>query len=402
MTYFMSTTHWLDAVMPPLEAHLQRLCQTVQALVPTLYAAADSALRPARQAAPQPPTSEPKSPTKTFSAVTAPVEPPRVEAPELLIAPFDEDDAQTKRAAWAKYLGLDAETTVRSLDLDLVLIPAGRFAMGSPETADQLLKAFPYAKKEWFMGERPVHRVTISRPFYLGKYEVTKGQFKKFVEETGYKTDAERDGQGGGGYTGDKDKPFAQRPTFTWRDWAVEEGDTSPVVNVSHNDALAFCEWLSRKEGEEYRLPTEAEWEYACRAGTTERYYNGDDPEGLTNIGNVADATAKEKFPAWTTVSSSDGWAFTSSVGQFAANTFGLYDMIGNAWQWCSDWYDDDYYAKSPDRDPSGPNSGSIRVCRGGSWDSYAVLCRAAHRVRVLPERRCNDLGFRLARSSEE
>jgi formylglycine-generating enzyme len=345
--------------------------------------------------------SEPPALVKTFPAVTAPVEPTRVGVPALLVAPFDKDEAQTKRAGWATYLGVDEEMTVRSLDLNLVLIPAGRFAMGSPETADQLMKVFPYAKKEWFADERPVHLVTISQPFYLGKYEVTKGQFKKFVEEAKYKTDAEKDGKGGFGYSGDKDKSFVQRPAFTWRDWGVEESDTSPVVNVSYNDAVAFCKWLSKKEGKEYRLPTEAEWEYACRAGTVSRYYNGDDPEDLTKIANVWDAAAKEKLPQFSNyLSSSDGWAFASPVGQFRSNNFGLYDMIGNAREWCSDWYDEDYYSKSPDHDPTGPNSGSYRVSRGGSWYAFAVGCGAASRGGSSPEDRSHNLGFRPARSS--
>jgi formylglycine-generating enzyme required for sulfatase activity len=330
---------------------------------------------------------------------------PQPEQPALLNAPFDKDEAKAKRAAWAQYQQIDEERK-NSIDMELVLIPAGRFSMGSPETADELTKVFPDAKKEWLTGERPVHHVTISQPFYLGKYEVMKGQFRKFVEDTNYRTDAEKDGKGGYGYTGDKDKPFEQRPSFTWRDWGVEQGDTSPVVNVSHNDAAAFCEWLSRKEGKKYRLPTEAEWEYACRAGTVDRYYNGDDPEGLTKVGNVCDASLKKQFKLpdknGITLESDDGWAFTSPVGQFAANNFGLYDMLGNAMEWCSDWYDEGYYSKSPERDPTGPSSGSLRVLRGGSWDSRAVFCRAAYRGRYSPVLRDLYLGFRMARSSGE
>jgi len=328
-------------------------------------------------------------------------EPPKAEAPELLTAPFDEKEARAARKAWAQYQQVDEERK-NSLDIELVLIPAGRFLMGSPETVDELIKAFPYAKKEWFAGERPVHRVSITQPFYLGKYEVTKAQFRKFVEETGYKTDAEKDGKGGLGYTGDKDNSIEQRSNFTWRDWGVEQSDESPVVNVSHNDAVAFCEWLSKREGKKYRLPTEAEWEYACRAGTTGRYYNGDDPEASTKIGNVGDAALKEKIPnTHDTVSSSDGWPFTSPVGRFRPNSFGLYDMIGNAWEWCSDWYGEDYYANSPEHDPTGPNSGSGRVRRGGSWDDPAGSCRSAPRGGDSPESRSSYLGFRLARSSE-
>ena len=110
------------------------------------------------------------------------------------------------------------------------------------------------------------------------------------------------------------------------------------MVCVSWNDAVAFCKWLSRKEGKTYRLPTEAEWEYACRAGTTTRYWSGDDPETLAKVGNVADATAKAKFANWKyTIKASDGYVFTATVGQFTPNAFGLYDMHGNAWQWCAD-----------------------------------------------------------------
>jgi sulfatase modifying factor 1 len=323
-------------------------------------------------------------------------------APELLVAPFDEKEARAARKAWAQYRQIDEEHK-NSLGMEMILIPAGRFSMGGPETAEELMKAFSYAKKEWFGGERPVHRVTISQPFYLGRYEVTKGQFRRFVENTGYRTDAEKDGQGGIGYTGDKDKPFEQRPNFTWRDWGVDQSDESPVVNVSHNDATAFCEWLSKKEGKKYRLPTEAEREYACRAGTTGRYYNGDDPEDLTKIANVWDATAKEKLPrAINSLKSSDGWAFTSPVGQFRPNNFGLYDMIGNAWEWCSDCYDEDYYSNSPERDPTGPSSGSFRMRRGGGWLSFAVSCRAASRGASSPDDRIDDLGFRMARSPGE
>jgi eukaryotic-like serine/threonine-protein kinase len=316
--------------------------------------------------------------------------------PALLNAPFDKDEAKAKRAAWAQYQQIH-EQRKNSIDMELVLIPAGRFSMGSPETANELMKAFPYAKKGWFAGDRPVHRVTISHSFYLGKYEVTKGQFKKFVENVGYRTDAEKDGKGGFGYTGNDDKRFEHRPSFSWRDWGIEEGDTSPVVNVSWNDALAFCEWLSKKEGEKYRLPTEAEWEYACRAGTVSRYYNGENPEDLIKIANVWDAAAKEKDPtAINNLNSSDGWAFTSPVGRFRPNNFGLYDMIGNAAEWCSDWYDEDYYSKSPEPDPLGPAAGSVRVIRGGGWSHYPVSCRCAARGRFGPARCNSRIGFRV------
>lgn len=139
--------------------------------------------------------------------------------------------------------------------------------MGSYETPDDLKRQFPEAQISIYIRERPVHPVTITRPFFLGRYEVTKGQFKKFAEEANYKTSAERDVKGGWGYSGDPRKPLQRRPTFNWRNWGVDQKDDSPVVNVSWYDAIAFCRWLSTKEGKRYRLPTEAEWEYACRAG---------------------------------------------------------------------------------------------------------------------------------------
>jgi formylglycine-generating enzyme required for sulfatase activity len=321
----------------------------------------------------------------------------------LLFAPFNKQRAAATRKAWAQYQQIDEERK-NSLDMQFVLIPAGQFSMGSSETAADLMMAFPYAQNhnEWMAGEWPVHPVTISRPFYLGKYEVTKGQFQKFVEATGYTTEAERDGTGGVGYTGDKDKPFQQRPTFTWRDWGVDQKDNSPVVNVSWNDAVAYCNWLSQKEGTTYRLPTEAEWEYACRAGTTGRSYNGNDPEKLTEIANVWDAAAKENVSRSSNnnLNSSDGWAFTSPVGEFRPNNFGLYDMIGNAWEWCSDWYGEDYYSKSPHRDPTGPISGSHRIQRGGGWYNWAVRCRSATRAHGVPGYRHCSVGFRVVRSA--
>ncbi|MEI8376521.1 MAG: SUMF1/EgtB/PvdO family nonheme iron enzyme, partial [Planctomycetota bacterium] len=193
--------------------------------------------------------------------------------------------------------------------------------------------------------------------------------------------------------------PAISVPGIAGRNAGFEQTDEHPVVNVSWNDAVAFCEWLSKKEKKTYRLPTEAEWEYACRAGTTTRYSSGDDPETLAKVGNVADATAKAQFPDLTwTIKASDGYVFTSPVGSFQPNAFGLYDMHGNAWQWCADWYGEDYYAKSPADDPSGPTTGSGRVLRGGGWYGRAGSCRSAHRDRITPEIRSNSLGFRVSR----
>ncbi len=288
-----------------------------------------------------------------------------------------------------------------SIGMRLVLIEPGEFMMGSKESAEELARAFAaygQPKAEYFKDEYPRHRVQITREFYLAAYQVTVGQFRTFVEDSAYKTDAEKDGKGGRGYG--TDGKFAQKPEYTWRNPGFEQTDEHPVVNVSWNDAVAFCQWLSRKEGKTYRLPTEAEWEYACRAGTETRYYNGDDPERLVEVGNVADGTAKEKFPDWTTISAKDGYVFTAPVGQFKSNTWGLYDMHGNVWEWCADWYGADYYEKSPTNDPPGPSSGASRVLRGGSWDVRPFNARSAYRYGDAPDNRISNYGFRVARTA--
>jgi formylglycine-generating enzyme required for sulfatase activity len=329
---------------------------------------------------------------------------PSTQAPPLLVAPFDAVTARGQQEAWAKYLRQPPEL-INSIGMKLKLIPASEFMMGGEESAEAMTTYFKRTysldfKAENYKDEYPPHRVRITQPFYLGIYHVTRGQFQHFVNDQGYKTDAEKDGKGGYG-TNDEGK-WEQKPEYTWRNPGFPQTDEHPVVNVSWNDAVAFCEWLSRKEGKTYRLPTEGQWEYACRAGTMMRYYSGDDSETLAQVGNVADATAKAKFPSWKTIEAKDGYVFTAPVGQFRPNAFGLYDMHGNAWQWCQDWYRGDYYAVSPTDDPKGPDSGSNRVLRGGGWFSIARLCRAAGRIHYEPGHRDDNLGFRVCRVPAE
>jgi formylglycine-generating enzyme required for sulfatase activity len=291
-----------------------------------------------------------------------------------------------------------------SIGMELVLVPAGEFKMGSGESAEATATFFnkncgmDVLTAESFKDEHPQHRVRITKPFYLGAYHVTRGQFRQFVKDSGYKTDAEKgENLGAWGWDSDK-KEFGFNAKYSWRNAGFEQTDEHPVVNVSWNDAVAFCKWLSKKEGKTYRLPTEAEWEYACRAGTTTRYHSGDDPETLATVANVADAAAKAQFPDWKwTIKANDGYVFTSPVGKFKPNAFGLYDMHGNAWQWCADWYGADYYTKSPTDDPTGPSGGSRRVFRGGSWIGDAWLCRSAFRCRIGPGFRSALLGFRAS-----
>ena len=290
-----------------------------------------------------------------------------------------------------------------SVGMKLTLVPAGEFMMGSVESAEATADYFKTnyqsdLKADSYKDEHPQHRVRITRPFYLGTYHATRGQFRQFVEATDYKTDGEKDGKGAWGYNGEK---FEQKPEYTWRNAGFEQSDEHPVVNVSWNDAMAFCQWLSGKEGKSYRLPSEAEWEYACRAGTTTRYNSGDDPETLAQVGNVADATFKAKFTgAKGTINGSDGFVFTAPVGSFRPNAFGLYDMHGNAWQWCADWYGAEYYATSPANNPTGPDSGNDRVLRGGSWGYWPGNARSATRDWNTPGDRGFGAGFRVSRTN--
>ena len=194
--------------------------------------------------------------------------------------------------------------------------------------------------------------------------------------------------------------PIARKPEFNWRHLGFVQEIYHPVVNVSWNDATAFCKWLGhqRKEGKTYRLPTEAEFEYACRAGTTTRYYCGDNPEDLVKVANVADAAFAEKILAsfgkemlekapavGLTLKGNDGFAFSSTVGRFRPNAFGLYDMHGDAATWCSDWYAKDYYANSPTDDPQGPPKGTEHMIRGGGYGTAPFRCRSARHSHYDP-----------------
>ena len=287
-----------------------------------------------------------------------------------------------------------------SIGMKLVLIPSGEFQMGSHESGEEvarLAKQYGYdsAKAEDYADEHPQHRVQLSRPFYLGIHEVTVGQFRAFVKATDYKTEAESDGKGGWVRNWSEAGKWEQKPEYVWHQPGFTQGDDLPVVQVSWNDAVAFCKWLSGKEGVEYRLPTEAEWEYACRSGTSGRYSIGEDPEGLLSIANVADTGA-----GWAAgVHGSDGYEYTAPVGHYRPNAFGLYDMHGNVYEWCSDWYSAEYYASSTVLDPKGPSSGESRVCRGGSWGSGPNYVRSADRDRSAPDSRLCGIGFRVART---
>lgn len=294
-----------------------------------------------------------------------------------------------------------------SLGMKLVLVPAGEFTMGSDEAPAMLARDFPRSEPErfrQFADEAPAHRVRITRAFYLGQHEVTVGQFRRFLAASGHVPESIADGTGGYGYaaahTPGKDAFAGRDPRYSWRDPGFPQGDDHPVVNISWNDALALAEWLGRTEGVRYRLPTEAEWEYACRAGTQTRYFFGDDPAGLAATANTFDAAAASHWPQWAdrALAASDGQAFTAPAGSYAPNAFGLHDMLGNVWEWVADWHDDDYYAVSPRDDPPGPASGTVRGRRGGSWHTWPLYARCTFRNWNTPQTRYTLVGIRLLR----
>jgi len=298
-----------------------------------------------------------------------------------------------------------------SLGMAFVRIPAGRFVMGSHESPEALAHDYPLLEPRRFTllgDEAPLHQVHIRRTFYLGQHEVTVGQFRRFIAASGYRPESEADGTGGYGYNPHYDPATTRRgdafegrdPRYSWRDPGFAQGDDHPVVNVTWNDAQALAAWLSAREGHRYRLPTEAEWEYACRAGTRTRYPHGDDPAGLVRTANVFDQEAAPYWPRWQqhALPGHDGHAFTAPVGSYAPNAFGLHDMVGNAWEWTADWHEDDYYSRSPVQDPQGPAQGSVRVRRGGSWHTWPFYARCAFRNWNTPQTRYPLVGMRLVR----
>ncbi len=239
--------------------------------------------------------------------------------------------------------------TATGVPFDMIFIKGGTFLMGSPESEPERRY------------DETQHQVTVS-DFYMGKHTVTFDEYDKYCTATG------------------KEKPS---------DVGWGRGK-HPVLNVSWDDATAYCEWLSKQNGKSYRLPTEAEWEYACRAGTTTPFKTGNN---LT----TSQANYDGNYP-YNGKAKGEYREKTTPVGSFARNAWGLYDMHGNIWEWCNDWHGD--YPTTHQTNPQGATIGSYRVLRGGSWDDGAEFCRTVNRNNDTPEGRFNVIGFRLVRNN--
>ena len=265
-----------------------------------------------------------------------------------------------------------------SLGPEMVRIPKGQFRMGDIQGGGY----------DW---EKPVHQVWVSE-FAMGKYEVTVGEFRRFVNVTGYKTEAEK---GDGCYVLNGSK-WEKTKNANWRNPHFSQNNNHPVVCVSWNDAIAYAKWFSQQTGQQYRLPTEAEWEYATRAGTEYSRYWGNNSDDACGYANVADKTAKKKFSDWSIHNCTDDYIYTASVGSFKSNAFGLFDMLGNVWEWTCSEYESKYSGK--EKNCIGKNHARQLVIRGGSWNGEARSVRTADRGRYSHDFRFDNVGFRLAR----
>ncbi|RJP23834.1 MAG: formylglycine-generating enzyme family protein [Candidatus Abyssobacteria bacterium SURF_5] len=250
------------------------------------------------------------------------------------------------------------------LDEKMVYIPPGTFLMGSPDAQGE-------------KNERPQHEVSVSG-FWMDACELTNRRFKEFIDATGYVTDAEKRGKA---WIWDE-----QWKEMAGADWRHPKGPSSsietimdhPVVQVSWNDATAYCNWAAK------RLPTEAEWEYACRCGTLTAYSAGN-----TISHDHANYFGSEELDIW------DG---TSPAASFPPNPFGIYDMHGNVWEWCLDYYDDAFYSRSPGLNPLNEASAPYRVMRGGAWDYCPLGMRSAYRGADFPFSASDARGFRCVK----
>ncbi|GEM_PF-2333712 len=380
---------------PSLRAEATFSISVIRVFAPATTAAEKSAWMPAATAKLDPTVKpaavvgEPQPlPAIETPAANEPAETPMLKlsaAPDPIQA-SDPNDAESEPAF------------TNSIGMHLLLLPAGEFDMGSSDSAEQLAE-WAGGPADRFSDELPQHRVQLSRSFYMGMHEVTVGQFRAFVRATGYTTDAERNGHGAFGIDTAEQKTKLGRQ-FNWQNPGWQQSDDHPVVNVTWNDATAFCRWLSGREGRRYRLPTEAQWEYACRAGTSTRYCTGDDDGDLDAAAHFgSELFRRAVWPEGDRLlltGHRTSQPFTVRVGQLEPNQFNLYDMHGNVFEWCDDYFARDYYGRSPLVDPKGPDSGATRVIRGGSFYNLPLYCRSSFRNGFAPDTAVPYLGFRV------
>jgi formylglycine-generating enzyme required for sulfatase activity len=254
---------------------------------------------------------------------------------------------------------------------NLARIPAGDFMMGAADGDEN---------------ERPVHRVHVSE-FFIGRFPVTHDEYARFVQATGHQT------PGVGSLPlvamGGRDALFRDLAApYVWGQEPPPGRGSHPVVLVRFDDAVAYCRWLTGEIGRAVRLPTEAEWERAARGGIDGQQYPWGDELDASQCNFLPDPAVKRQRG-------------TRPTGMYPPNAFGLYDMCGNVWEWVSDWYAADYYVRSESRDPTGPETGTMRLVRGGSWvNADALLLRCAYRHSVPPDTYAHSIGFRIACST--
>ncbi|MBI5374569.1 MAG: SUMF1/EgtB/PvdO family nonheme iron enzyme [Candidatus Schekmanbacteria bacterium] len=261
--------------------------------------------------------------------------------------------------------------------MKMVLIKGGTFDMGD---------TFGNGGED----EKPAHTIKVDS-FYLSETEVTVGQYREFAKATGYKTEAEK--TGGVLFWGGS--VWEQKNGTYWDNLGFSQSESHPVAGISWNDAVAYVDWLTKKTGKKYRLPTEAEWEYAAREGGKKIKYSwgNSEPDG-TNC-NYADSNTDFD---WSDKKHNDRYKITAPVKSYKPNSLGLYEMSGNLWEWCSDWYGRQYYKNSTKDNPKGPLSGKSRVLRGGSWFNKPELIRCIYRGMHRPGIGYSNIGFRVAR----
>jgi formylglycine-generating enzyme required for sulfatase activity/Tfp pilus assembly protein PilF len=262
---------------------------------------------------------------------------------------------------------------------EMIVVPSGEFLMGDAESGTRPED-----------GKVPQRRVRIPQRLAVGKYEITVEQFEAFVRATGYKV-----GKECSIWTG---RQWDKRPG-SFRAAGYEQTSRHPAACLNWGDAQAYVNWLTQQSGKSYRLPTEAEWEYVARAGSTTSYYFGDDANLLCRYGNVADRSGKERYSQWTVANCSDGHVHTAPVGSYKPNAFGLFDVHGNVSEWVEDCFEPGNQVAASDNSTLVSRTCQLRVQRGGSWIGHATASRSASRLRRSPDDRYSNIGLRVVRA---